>query len=216
MLNILIADDHFTVRVGLEMLTRSIPGDGYHFDHAASGEELLNKLSLKKYDLLYMDMQMPEPNGLYLLEKVRDQFPALSILVLSVHSEDVFSAKCLQLGARGYISKNENDDILKYAITEVMAGRRYLSDKILNNYAGIDGTPNPFLQLSARELDVTMLLLRGMGVLEVANALGINSSTASTFKGRIFKKLQVNSLYELEQISKQHNVFSPGGAGAGR
>lgn len=213
MLNILIADDHFTVRVGLEMLTRNIPGYEYSFDHAASGSELLNKLGLKKYDVLFMDMQMPEPNGLFLLEKVREQCPALSILVLSVHSEDVFSAKCLQLGAKGYINKTVSDEVLKSAITAVLGGGKYISDKILNRYAGIEGEPNPFLQLSARELDVAMLLLKGMGVLEVANALSINSSTASTFKGRIFRKLQVNSLYELEQMSKRYQLFSNDGAG---
>lgn len=202
----LIADDHFTVRIGLEMLIKDIPGIDNSFDHAVSGEDLISKLEASQYDILITDMQMPGPSGLFLLEKALKIQPALHVLVLSVNPEEVFAAKCLQLGARGFISKTANDDELTQAIKEIMAGNKYMSDKMLQHMLTESGQQNPFTALSPRELDVATLLLKGFGVLEAANSLGINNSTASTFKGNIFRKLGISSLIELEQLSKNFHL----------
>lgn len=202
----LIADDHFTVRIGLEMLIKDIPGEENSYDHAVSGEELISKLETSPYDVLIMDMQMPGPSGLFLLEKVIGLRPALYVLVLSVNPEEVFAAKCIQLGARGFVSKAASDEELKQAVSDVMKGKKYMSDRMLKNIMIHNNNHNPFASLSARELDVATLLLKGSGVLEVANALGINTSTASTFKGRIFRKLNIRSLVELEQLSKSFRI----------
>ncbi|NML20801.1 response regulator transcription factor [Pseudoflavitalea sp. G-6-1-2] len=206
MKKVLIADDHFTVRIGIEMLIKDIPGDSYSYEHAVSGDDLISKLEASEYHILITDMQMPGPSGLFLLEKVIAIRPALQVLVLSVNPEDVFALKCLQLGARGFISKTASDEELTQAIKEVMAGNKYMSDKMLKNLLTDSSQQNPFTTLSPRELDVATLLLKGHGVLEVANMLGINTSTASTFKGKIFKKLGISSLVEMEQLSKSFQI----------
>ncbi|MBO9633529.1 MAG: response regulator transcription factor [Chitinophagaceae bacterium] len=202
----LIADDHFTVRIGLEMLIKDIPVAANSYDHAASGDELLSKLAASHYNVLITDMQMPGPSGLSLLDKIFELQPSIRVLVLSVNPEEVFAAKCLQLGACGFISKAASDEELKHAVCEVMAGRKYMSGRMLQYMMSKESQQHRFASLSVRELDIVTLLVKGYGVLEVANALGINTSTASTFKGRIFRKLGITSLVELEQLSKRFQL----------
>lgn len=209
---ILIADDHFTVRLGLEMLVKDITGEVCTIDQSSAGEDVVQRLQANSYDMLILDMNMPEPSGLQLLEKALEIQPLLKILVVSVNPEDFFATKCLQLGAYGFVSKNAPDEELKIAIRNIIAGRPYLAaaqkNKIVASYLQDGHEPDPFQSLSSRELDVAMLLLKGMGVLEIANALFVTASTASTFKGRVFKKLNINSLLELDRLARLHGVIN--------
>jgi two-component system, NarL family, invasion response regulator UvrY len=211
MMRILIADDHFTVRTGLEMMVKDIQGDACLTEQAHSGDEVLFKLQAAPYDMLILDMNMPGPSGFQLLAKVLQVQRHLRVLVVSMNSEDFFSLKCFQLGAHGFIAKNASDEELRKAIEAVMNRKSYISkfltNEIVNNlsYQTID--VNPLKSLSARELDVTMLLLKGKGVLEISNTLSITSSTASTFKGRIFRKLGVTSLLELGQLARRSGLI---------
>jgi DNA-binding NarL/FixJ family response regulator len=210
MKKVIIADDHVAVRMGLEMLLRDGAGEPCLIEHASNGNQVLHKVQAAEYDMLVMDMNMPGVNGLQLLEKSLELQPSLRILVISVNPEDFFATKCLQSGAMGFISKKADDDELKKALRNVTNGKVYVSEnqrnKIARNYFREDSLTNPFQSLSSRELDVTLLLLKGMGVLEVANALDVSQSTASTFKGRIFKKLDVASLLELNQLARRFGL----------
>ncbi|WEK36351.1 MAG: response regulator transcription factor [Candidatus Pseudobacter hemicellulosilyticus] len=205
MTTLLIADDHFAVRLGLEMMSREILGTQCSIEHAANGQQVLAKLRSTIYDSMMLDMQMPEPSGLHLLETALSLQPNLNILVVSVNPESVFAEKCLQLGAKGFVAKSASDTELKTAIEKVIAGQRYLPPGMLGSGEEIMA-PNPFHSLSVRELDVTLLLLKGQGMLEVGRSLGISASTASTFKGRIFRKLKIQSILELEQLARFHGV----------
>lgn len=206
-MKLIIADDHVVVRTGLEMLAQNAVNGSSTIEQASTGDQVLNKLQASEYDVLIMDMNMPGLNGLQLLEKVMQLQPTLHVLVVSVNSEDFFAAKCFQLGALGFVPKKSEDEELRKAIESVVAGKRYITEtqrnKITRDFFREEQTGNLFQSLSSRELDVTLLLLKGKGVLEVANALSISPSTASTFKGRIFKKLGVSSLLELDQLARR-------------
>ncbi|MGN6294387.1 MAG: response regulator [Chitinophagaceae bacterium] len=205
-MKLIIADDHGVVRAGLELLAQDAVNSPCTIEQAVSGDQLLDKLQAAEYDTLITDMNMPGLNGLQLLEKVLQIQPTLHVLVVSVNSEDFFAARCFQLGALGFISKKSDDDELRRAIGTVAAGRRYISEsqrnRIAKDFFKEEQESNPLQSLSSRELDVTLLLLKGRGILEVANELSISPSTASTFKGRIFKKLNVSSLLELNQLAR--------------
>lgn len=202
---ILIADDHVVVRLGLEMLIRNTAQTPALIEHATSGDIVLSLLRQQEFDILVMDMNMPGLNGLALLEKVLKIQPLLKVLVLSVNPEEFFAPKCLQLGAYGFVSKNSGDDELRKAVSSLIQGNPYFPGQ--TKQAEGDQL-NVLKQLSTRELDVTMLLLQGKGTMEIAAALDISPSTASTFKGRIFKKLRVTSLLELDGLARRHGLVS--------
>lgn len=207
--SILIADDHVVVRLGLEMLIRNNSQVSTQIEHATSGDIVLSFLQQREFDILIMDMNMPGLNGLALLEKAIRIQPLLKILVLSVNPEEYFAPKCYQLGAYGFVSKNSGDEELKKAMMTILSGHPYFPGYIRQTDEKPSSAGNDVLkQLSIRELDVTMLLLQGKGTLEIAAALTISPSTASTFKGRIFKKLRITSLLELDSLARRHGMVS--------
>ena len=207
--NVLIADDHILVRTGLKLLVNEVLGANAVIDFASDGKEVIARLSANKYDVLLMDVNMPETDGLNLVASALVIQPKLKVLVVSVNSEEIFAPRFLKAGALGYVQKGDSDHELKRAIYEISMGRRFITEEQAQQFtkAFLTGMPaNPFDKLSAREFEVALLLLKGHGVLEVSNALSINISTASTYRGRVFEKLGVKNLVELTNLARQHRV----------
>jgi DNA-binding NarL/FixJ family response regulator len=209
MAGILIADDHAAVRLGLELLLKDID-DSHTIKHAINGNEALQQLVAAEYDILIMDMNMPEPSGLILLEKALRLQPHLKVLVISVNPESFFAPAVFRIGAYGYINKNENDAELKKALKAIVGGDIYIPPQMRATFFNQPDNENTnvFNLLSPRELEITLLLLKGMGMQEISSVLSISSSTASTLKGRVFKKLDVTSVFELEQLARHHAVVT--------
>lgn len=209
---IIIADDHFAVRIGVEMIVRELLGRQCLVDFANDGVSLLDKISSKKYDMVITDMNMPNESGLSLLSKMLAVQSDLKIIVLTVNQEEYFAKQCLITGAYAFVNKAALDSELKEAIRAVSNNRKYISDlqkdqlvqSILNGKAAED----PFNLLSEREKEIALLFLKGMGVLEVANTLALSQSTASTFKARIFKKLDVRSIVELNNVARKFGFIT--------
>lgn len=205
MLRIIIADDHFAVRVGLEILVRDTVDEDVSIDFASDGLELLSKLKKSYYDVLLTDLNMPGIEGLPMLQKIRETSPSLRILVVSVNSEEFYAIKAHELGAYGFVHKASSDEELKEAIAAVCQGEKYVSEhqqRLIN-----DQNPNPFVNLSPRELEVLNLLFKGYGVLEISNELNIGQTTASTFKSRILKKTSTHSVVELIKLAEQYGFI---------
>jgi len=203
--HILIADDHILVRTGLELLVREILGGNCNVDFASDGKEVISKLSMKRYDMLITDVSMPDTDALELVTSSLAIQPLLKILVVSVKSEEIFAQRFLKNGAMGYIQKGDSDGELKRAIYEISIGRKFITENQARQFttAFLSGIPsNPFEKLSGREFEVALLLLKGYGALEVSNALSINISTASTYRGRVFEKLNVKNLIELNNLAR--------------
>ena len=205
MAGILIADDHAAVRLGLELLLKDID-DTHTIKHAVNGNEVLQQLVAAEYDILIMDMNMPEPSGLILLEKALRLQPHLKVLVISVNPESFFAPAVFRIGAYGYINKNENDAELKKALKAIVGGDIYIPPQMRSTFFSQPDNENTnvFNLLSPRELEITLLLLNGMGMQEISSVLSISASTASTLKGRVFKKLDITSVFELEQLARHH------------
>lgn len=210
MTTILIADDHLLVRIGLELVAREELGNCC-IEFAASGEEVMEKLAHARFDMLFTDMNMPDTESVTLVKKALEIQPRLKILVVSVNPEAVFAKRFLQLGAFGYVQKNADDKELKNAIRSLSLGRKYISPTQADLFISSGITSNegdsPFARLSTREMEVTMLLLKGYGAIEVAATLSVSPSTASTYRGRIFEKLGVKNTIDLGNLARQFHLL---------
>lgn len=153
-----------------------------------------------KIDLLVLDINFPDGNSLNILSETKTLQPELKILIFSAYEEDLYALRYLNAGASGYLNKGSNEDEIKQALQSMMVSGKYITqnikDRILESY--ISKKPlNPLEQLSNREVEVARLLIKGFGNMEIAELLQIKKSTVSTFKNRIFEKLEIVNLAEL-------------------
>ncbi|MGV3602679.1 MAG: response regulator [Dyadobacter fermentans] len=208
-LSILIADDHQLVRKGLQMVVKEVLGFNVIVEFAENGREVIDKVTAQEFDLLITDLNMPDTNELALIPDILGIRPKLRILVVTMKPDKVFAARFFRAGALGYVNKTEADEVLAEAIYTVSQGRRYISrsqSEIFSD-ALIGNTANtPFDKLSKREFEVALLLLKGYGALEVAKSLSISASTASSFRCRVFDKLEIKNLLELNHLAKLYQI----------
>ena len=203
MINVLVVDDHEVIRRGLGLIfgqTEDIVLTGATDDL----EQTLDLLSKNhNTDVLLLDLEMPKANGLTVLRKVKSEFPGIRVLIYSMHPEDIYAVNCLKSGAMGYISKSAPLDDLMGAIRKVAEGGIYLSEKLsermaFQKRASAGATQRRlYKRLSVREVEVLKLLTSGKRNKQVAEELGINEKTVSTYKARLLKKLNVNTMVEL-------------------
>lgn len=206
-LTVLIADDHFPVRFGLELLTKEILGANTKIDFASDFNGVVDKLKIQSYDLLISDIIMPGMDCMSMMEQALLMQPNLKILFVSVNPKEIFALRYMNAGAYGYVCKTDSDEELKKAIRHIYLGKRYFPEGVLENRNLLvrgKKVNSLFDLLSQREFAVMMLLLEGKGIIEIANTLSLNPSTASTYRGRIFDKLKVKSLIELSNLAREH------------
>lgn len=209
--HILVADDHVLVRMAIKLLIDEVLGSSWVVHFSSDGTEVKKKLSEQKLDMLITDVNMPNTDGLELVSFALSQQPTLRILVVSVNSDDVFAQRFLKVGALGYIEKTNSDEELKRAIYDISQGKRFITAKQAQQFTNsflTGASSNPFDKLSPREFEVMLLLLKGYGVLEISNALAINISTASTYRGRVFEKLEIRTVIDLHNLARRHQVVT--------
>lgn len=211
MIKILITDDHDIVRLGTSIVVQQAFPNA-RIDHASNFEEARELLPRKTYDLLILDINMPGGNNIKMIEEVLAIRPEIKILVFSSYEESIYALRYIQAGAAGYISKNSSKDELKEAIIRVMEQGKYMSPEIHQLYyesltvgrtSKLDA--NPLNKLSNREMDVAKHLIQGMHITEISKLLNLKSSTTSTYKTRIFEKLQIDNLPQLIDIFRIHD-----------
>lgn len=205
--DIIIADDHLTVRLGIRALVDEVLGK-CQVDFAAGGTELFGKLKKKKYEMLITDLNMPEVNTMQLIPRILAIQDDLRILVLSVNPEDIFARRILAAGAYGYLQKDASDAEMIRAIHTIYSGRRYLSPGQIEGISSLlkEKSSNPFDGLTAREMEVALLLLTGDGLQEVAASLNISPSTASTLKTKVFEKLDISNIVALTNLARFYGL----------
>jgi len=199
MIKILVADDHAIVREGLKQIIADIP-DMVVADEASSGQEVLEKASKHDYDLVLLDITMPDRSGLDILKELKSQRPELHILVLSIHPEEQYAVRVLKAGASGYLTKESAPDELITAIRRTALGGKYISSSLAEKLA-FDletGAEKPLHQtLSDREYQVMCMLASGKTVKEIAEELLLGIKTISTYRYRILQKMQMKNNAEL-------------------
>jgi DNA-binding NarL/FixJ family response regulator len=208
MIRLLIADDHSIVRDGLKQLFE-LCEDIEVAAEASSGGQVLDALRVDAFDLLLLDMSMHGISGLELISRIRSRYPKQRILILTMHTEPNIASRALKSGADGYLSKDCDTATLLSAIRKVAIGGRFLDPTLgvelafdVNNQE--DATPE--MKLTDREYNIMLMLLRGMGVNEIARELSISNKTVSTHKIRLMKKLGVDSNAELVRYGVKHGL----------
>lgn len=205
----LIADDHKVVRLGLSLIIKEDYPQAEIFE-ATNALEIFQQVQLHKPDLLMLDLKMPESDGVSTVEQLLVKMPTLKILVISLNPERIFALRYFQLGVYGYVQKSEDDRVIKKAIAKVLAGKKYMSEDVIDimtEHINQKKYGNPFSLLAKREFEVALHLINGLTTNDICNFMEIQPSTASTFKTRVFEKLNVKNIPELLEVAKQYNVI---------
>ncbi|NGM60350.1 response regulator transcription factor [Sphingobacterium sp. SGG-5] len=212
MKKILIADDHSIVRLGASVIIQGTYSDA-EITHATTYKEIFDHLMQSQFDLLLLDINMPGGNNIKVIKEIIDLQNDLKILVFSSYDENIYALRYIEAGAAGYLNKNTAMDELGTAIQSIQERGKYMSPSIRDLYVqtlitnkSAAQAANPLHKLSNREMDVAKHLIDGHGILEVSSLLNLSSSTVSTYKSRIFEKLQVNNIPELIELFKLHAV----------
>lgn len=201
----LLVDDHLIVRSGIKLLLKDMYED-VQFSEAHDGESAMKLLAEDTYDLITMDVQMPNTDSFALMEFVKKQFPAAKVLMLSMSPESIYAIRFIKAGAKGFISKSAPLEEMKIAIDKVMNNKKYFSEEVLLELSEGDsgGRNNLFDLLSPREFEIVTFLLNGKTISNIAADLSLSLSTVGTHKGRIFQKLKVTNLLELKELANSY------------
>lgn len=207
MIRILIADDHAIVRGGLKQIIATTE-DVEVAGEAAQGTEVLEKLHTCRVDLLLLDMTMPGISGVDLIRRVRTEYPALPVLVLSIHNEAQVVARAVRAGASGYVTKDSDPDILLAAIRKLAAGGRFIDPKLVDVmvFDTHSSGAAPHEILSDREFQVLHLLAAGKSISAIAEVLVLSAKTISTHKMRLMQKLGIENNAELIRYAIKHGL----------
>jgi DNA-binding NarL/FixJ family response regulator len=193
MIRVLIADDHALVRDGLRHILRSASGFEVA-DEASDGVTTIAMVRSTVADVLVLDLSMPGRNGVDLIKQIKDEKPALRILVLTMHAEQQYAVRAFKAGASGYLTKESASAELVAAVTKVAAGGVYVSLSMAERLAQTLNEPPgdlPHQRLSDREFDVFRRIAAGETITEIAQALSVSVKTVSTYKTRILEKMQM-------------------------
>ena len=208
MIRILIADDHPVVRQGVRQIIASV-GDMLVADEAANGRELLDRARTVGHDLVLLDLSMPATDGLDVLKQLKRERPKVPVLILTMSSEDQFAIRALKAGAAGYLMKESAPAELVSAIRRAVAGGRYLTarvaEKLADHLAG-DAESPMHDALSDREYQVMRMIAAGKATRQIAAELALSVKTVSTYRARIFLKMQMKSPAELAAYVVRHRL----------
>jgi DNA-binding NarL/FixJ family response regulator len=203
MKSVLIADDHPIVRKGLKQILNEV------FPSAITGEarnarEVVDLVGKRRWDIVILDIAMPGRSGLDVLKELKQGYPALPVLVLSMHPEELLAVRALRAGAAGYLNKDNAPEELVIAIKKVLAGGIYVSaslaEKLAKKFALGTGKEH-HEELSGREYEVMCLIASGKKVKDIADVLSLSVKTVSTYRTRVLKKMNMKSNVELARYA---------------
>jgi DNA-binding NarL/FixJ family response regulator len=198
-LRILIVDDHLLIRCGLkQILEREFPN--VVIGEAQNGPEAIQQVAEKQWDVVIMDINMPGPSGLVVLQDVKHLHPKLPVLILTAYSEDEFALRVLKAGAAGFVPKESTHLELVKAVRKVLGGGKYITDSVAEKLASqfnnkTQGAPHE--ALSDREYQVLCLIGSGKTPTEIADELKLSVKTVSTYRARILEKLNMKTNAQL-------------------
>ncbi|HET9679001.1 MAG TPA: UvrY/SirA/GacA family response regulator transcription factor [Gammaproteobacteria bacterium] len=208
MLNLLLIDDHKLVRVGIRKILEESAGINV-VGEAETGEDGLQLARELKPDIILLDINMPGIGGIEALRKLKAHNAKVRVIVVSVQTEEPLPSRMLEAGADGYLSKSRAADEVLLAVQKVQRGERYLSADIAQQMAlNRHAQQSPVDQLSKREIQVLIQVTEGKTVQEISDSLALSPKTISTYRYRMYEKLNVNNDVELTRFALRHGLIS--------
>ena len=208
MLKVLVVDDSPLFRRGVRDLV--IEGfQGAKIGEAGHAHEMLELLKRKPWDMAVMDISMPGMNGLDALKQVREEFPDLPVLILSMHPEEQYAIRMFKAGADGYLTKAAAPEELVKAIKKVQGGGKYVSAALgeaLASRVNLGAEKSPHDLLSDREYEVLCLIGSGKTVSEIAEKMNLSVTTISTYRARILEKMRMKTTAELTRYAIEQKL----------
>jgi two-component system invasion response regulator UvrY len=213
-IDILLVDDHDLVRMGIRRILEDTAGLRV-VGEAKDGKQAIPLIRELNPDVVLMDLKMPESDGLEATPKMLRVQPNLKIVILTAFDDDPFPSRLMQAGAMGYITKEGGAAEMIQAIRTVYIGQRYMSPKVAQQLAFKHIThedETPVEKLSERELQVLMMVARGIKVNDIAAKLCVSPKTVNSYRYRLFAKLGVRSDVALAHVAIRHGLLEPGSA----
>ncbi len=213
--NLLLVDDHSLIRAGVRALVLDIPGYAV-IGEANDGSQLLEMVELLSPDIVLLDISMKETGGLEALQRLKRVRPQSKVLILSMHTDPALIMQALESGAHGYLLKDTTATELEHALDALRNNERYLSPAIAHTVINQALTRNQKHQpepadshnLTARQLEILRLIVRGKSTREIANGLGLSIKTVETHRSQIMKRLQIYDVAGLVLFAVREQIIS--------
>lgn len=207
---LLLVDDHSVIRKGMRIIIENLLAH-VKIDEADDGDSAFEKIKRNNYDLVILDVNMPNTDSFGLVTNILALKPDMKILMFSMNDEEVYAKRYLKMGVMGYLKKDEPEAEIRKAITSVLNNKKYMSPRlsqiIIEDLHSNNKTENPFDNLSPREFEIAQHLTRGESLAEICNKLTLHPSTVGTHKARIFEKLNCKNIIDLNSLAKIHNII---------
>lgn len=208
MINIVLADDHAIVRQGLRQILLAQP-DLSVAGEAANHGEVMQLVRKGPPDVLVLDINMPGKNGIDTLKQVKQEYPRLPVLMLSMYPEDQYAVRALKAGASGYLTKMAAAEQLVDAIRMIARGKKYITPELAQSLADSldrDTDVPPHELLSDREFQVLRLIASGRTLSQIGDELALSPKTVSVYRAQLLAKLQLASNAELTRYALTHQL----------
>ncbi len=208
-MKILICDDHKIVRDGLRQILQQLQGVSL-IEEAGSGSEALLLLKSNVFDIMLLDISLPDKNGLEVLKSVKEKWPSTNVLMLSMHPQEQYAIRAIKLGASGYLTKETASDELLLAVRRVSEGGKYISQTLAENLAhhlDKDKYQQKHDILSGREFEIMIKLANGKSLQEIGDELFISNKTVRTYRSRIMEKMELTKNTELTKYCIENKLI---------
>jgi DNA-binding NarL/FixJ family response regulator len=211
-MNILLVDDHTLFRNGLKMLLDTLPGYVVTGE-ASNGKEFLNMIRQNHYDIVFLDIEMPEINGIEAAKRAVEINPDLKIITLSMYGDEEYYDQMIEAGAKGFLLKNTNLQEVKTAIDTVMGGSNYFSQELmqnlLKNYKLPKGQKGTESELSEREVEILLLISEGLSNQEIGDRLFISKRTVEKHRANILDKTNCKNTAGMIMYAIKNQLIEP-------
>lgn len=208
MINILVVDDHALIRKGLMQLLEDSP-DLNVTGEAASGMQAISMARAQSFDLMLLDINLPDKNGIEVIKQFKVEQPDLKIIVLSMYPEEQYGVRALKSGAMGYINKQSASDTLIKAIHQVLSGKKYISETLAEQLLdSLIGESKSLLhqKLSNREYQTLCLMASGKSLTEIAEIMTLSPKTVSVYRSRMLTKMGFTNNAEAIHYAIAHQL----------
>jgi len=215
MIKLALADDQVLFRRGLTMLLRDLPDVQVVFE-CSNGEELLTGLKNNAVDVVLLDLEMPVLNGMDTMKRMREEFPRVKVIVLSMHSEEKFIVHLMELGANGYVLKTAEPDEIEDAIHAVATTGYHFSPMVsrvmlhgLVKKEKLRPTFDEVDPLTERELDVLRLICEELTTTEIAGKLFLSPRTVEGYRNNILQKIGARNTAGIVVYAMSKGLYTP-------